>query len=816
MGMLDRVWQDLRQSLRLATRQWGFTLAAVITIALGAGANATVFSLVNAVLLRPLPIGEPDRAVNIHGTDGPDDRFNPLSYPEYQNLSERSRTLSEIAAYTEVNAVLKSSDATQLITGQLTSANYFEAMGLTPAAGRFFAADEEKVGAVPVVVLSHALWQQKFAGDRAIVGQAVTLNGRAFTVIGIAPPEFRGPYRGVDYVFWVPIGARPLLVRPSSGDVAGDLFTSRRSYWLQLVGRLAPTATLARAQSELTGIRQSLAKEFGSRDDDPGVELFQLTGLPDFRRGPIVAFMGVLIAVSAMVLLTACVNLAGMLIGRGLVRSREIALRVALGASRKDLIRQLLLEAAVLLSAGAIAGLLIATWTTDLLLAFLPTADVPLVLDLSIDMRVVGYTFGSVIFAGALLGLLPILQISRPELVETLKTGSSSIVGGRMRLRRFLVRVQVATAFVLVVVAGLFARSLARAADVDPGFEAEGVIAAMVDVGPNALSMEQGLAVHHEIERQLLARPDVQSVSFAMLLPLGQGIRGGAAIIPGVRNETGGPNISVRANTVSANYLKTMGIPLLSGREFGEQDRRDSHPVIVINETMAKRYWPNSDPVGATIESDGRMATIVGIAADSKIRSLSESPAPTVYTPMSQSFEPASYVQVRTRNADAVMRALPEIVRSADASAAVYGAARLGRHISFALVPQQVATALAMSFSVLGILLSGLGLYAVVAFWTTQRRRELAIRSALGASPRDVIRLVTREGLRLIGTGALAGLLVAVASTRLLRSFLFGVSPLDPITLLGALAVIGVLLIAACAQPARRALRLQPMQVLRE
>jgi predicted permease len=813
--MLDRVWQDLRQSFRLATRQWGFTLAAVVTIALGAGANATVFSLVNAVLLRPMPIGEPERAVNIHGTAGPGDRFNPFSYPEYQDLAERSRALTEIAAHTEVNAVLKSADATQLITGQLTSANYFEAMALMPVAGRFFAAAEEKVGAVPVVVLSHALWQQKFAGDRAIVGQAVTLNGHAFTVIGIAPPEFRGPYRGVDYVFWVPIGTRPLLVRPSSGD-AGDLFTSRRSYWLQLVGRLAPTATLASAQSELTGIRKSLAQEFGSRDDDPGVELFQLTGLPDFRRGPIVAFMGVLIAVSALVLLTACVNLAGMLVGRGLVRSREIALRVALGASRKDLIRQLLLETAVLLSAGAIAGLLIATWTTDLLLAFLPTTDVPLVLDLSMDLRVVGYTFGSVIFAGALLGLLPIIQISRPELVETLKTGSSSIVGGRMRLRRFLVRVQVATAFVLVVVAGLFARSLARAADVDPGFEPEGVIAAMVDVGPNALSMEQGLTVHREIERQLRARPDVEHVSFAMLLPLGQGIRGGAAIIPGVRNETGGPNISVRANTVSANYLKTMGIPLLRGREFSEQDRRDSQPVIVINETMAKRYWPNSDAIGATIESDGRMATIIGIAADSKMRSLSESPAPTVYTPMSQSFEPASYVQVRTRNADAVMRALPDIARSAEASAAVYGAARLERHIGFALVPQKVATALAMSFSALGILLSGLGLYAVVAFWTTQRRRELAIRSALGASPRDVIRLVTREGLRLIGTGALAGLLVAVASTRLLRSFLFGVSPLDPITLLGALAVTGVLLIAACAQPARRALRLQPMQVLRE
>ena len=813
--MMDRVWQDLRQSFRLVTRQWGFTLAAVATIALGAGANATVFSLVNAVLLRPLPIGEPERAVTIYGTDGPEDRFNGFSYPEYRNLSERSRTLSEIAAYTEVNAVLQH-DGAELLTGQLVSANYFAAMALTPYNGRFFQAQEEQVGAAPVVVLSHSLWQRKFSGDPRIVGQTLTMNGHGFTVVGIAPPEFRGQYRGVDYTFWVTIGTRPLLVRPTPGDNLGDMFSSRRTYWLDLLGRLAPNATLVSAQSELTSLRRALATEFGTRDDDPGAELFPLDGLPPHRRGSIVAFMGVLTAVSGLVLLAACVNLAGMMIGRGLIRSREIALRVALGASRRDLIRQLLLEASLLLTAGAAAGILIASWTADLLLTFLPTTDVPLVLDLSLDLRVIGYTFGTALLAGALLGLLPILQISQPDLVETLKTGSSSIVGGRMRLRRLLVRAQVATAFVLVVIAGLFARSLALAGKIDPGFEPKGAIAATFDVGPNAKTAEQGVAIQSEVAQRLRARGDVEAVSFALSIPLGQGTRGGFVIIPGHKNEEGRPNLSVRANTVGPDYLRTMGIPLLQGREFTAQDRGDSQPVIVINQTMATRYWPNGNAIGATIESDGRMARIVGIAADSKIRSLAESPVPVVYTPMAQSFEPRSYLQVRTRDPNAVLRALPEIVRSADASAAVYGAAQLERHISFALVPQKVATALATSFSALGIVLSGLGLYAVVAFWTTQRRRELAIRSALGASPRDVIRLVTREGLRLIGTGALAGLLVAIASTRLLRSFLFGVSPLDPVTLLGALAVIGVLLIAACAQPARRALRLQPMQVLRE
>ncbi|MGH7468581.1 MAG: ADOP family duplicated permease [Longimicrobiales bacterium] len=825
---MDQLIQDLRHSVRLLTRQWGFTLAAVITIALGAGANTTVFSLVNAVLLRPLPIGDPAGAVRVYGTNGRD-RFDNFSLAEFQALRARTRSLTELAAFDEVSAILQHEGKAERIVGQIVSANFFSALALQPLAGRFFAPSDENVGAPPVIVISHALWQREFqdrtpgesvgrqpahAGNP--VGRTVLLNGHGFTVVGVAPEHFRGTFRGADYVFWVALGTQPLLTRALPQSPMSAM--NNATVWLNGMGRLAPRTSIAQAQSELTGLRVALNQELGLRQDSPGAEVFHTTGLPDGRRGAIRAFMGVLTAISVLVLIIACVNLAGMLVARGLARGKEIALRVALGASRARLLSQLLLETGLLLSLGAAAGALLATWTANPLLAFLPSTDVPIVLDLSLDLRVLVYTFGTTLGFGLLLGVLPILQISRPDLIHALRTATHTITGGRMRLRRVLVRAQIATSLVLVIVTGLFARALLRAERIDPGFQPEGVIAAAIDVGPNAAQAPQGLQLYQRLEDALRRRPDVEAVSFAAIVPLSQFNRGGTIRIAGQEVVPGDPDLQVSVNAIGPEYFRLMRIPLLRGRQFTLTDRADSRSVAIINRAMAQRYWPGADAVGHSFTDalSGTDVTVVGVVADSRFRSLAEPARPFVYYPLSQRYDAQAFVHVRTTNAAGVLRELPALVRGLDPLAAVFDAATLKRHIGFALVPQRIAAAVASAFSALGLLLAGLGLYAVVTFWVLQRRHELAIRSALGASPRQLLRMVGGEGIRMIGGGVVIGLLAALALTHLLRSFLFGVSPFDPIALLGAVAVLALVLLVACIAPARRALRLEPMKVLRD
>jgi predicted permease len=825
--MIDALRQDVRDSLRLLIRQWGFTLAAVATVALGAGANATVFSLVNAVLLRPLPIGEPQRTVNVYGTSRTD-RFDNFSYPEFQALRARTQTLRALAAFNEVSAILQEAEVpstpavaqrapAERVVGQITSANFFSTLALRPAAGRFFTAAEEARSAQPAVVLSHSFWQTRFQG-RSAVGRTVLLNGHAFTIIGVAPEHFRGTFRGVDYRFWVTIGALPLLADATAESGTEPRLTDPRTRWLQVVGRLAPGVSLEGVAAELTRLRQSLETELGFRQERPGAEIFPTTGLPDSRRAAISGFMTLLAAIAALVLVIACVNLAGMLVGRGLVRVKEIALRAALGASRTRLTRQLLVETTVLLVLGAGAGALIASWTADSLLAFLPSTDVPIVLDLSLDARVLLYTLGTTLAAGLLVGLLPILQINRPDLMAMLRASAATLTGQRMQLRRLLVRAQIATSLLLIIVAGLFARALSRAEQIDPGFVAENVIAATIDVGPSAASSARGLELYRAIEQALRARGDAEQVSFARAVPLGQSNRGGFVQIAGREAAPGEPVIPVGVNTVAPAYFRLMRIPLLRGREFLPNDRAEAQPVAIINRFMAERYWPGADPVGRVF-FDGlrrREVTVVGVAADIRFRSLNEAPRPFVYYPLAQHFEPQMVVHVRTRDANALLRALPELLRTIEPTAAVFDAATLEEHIGFALLPQRIAAAVASAFSALGLLLAGVGLYAVVTFWLLQRRHELAIRSALGATPRELLRMVGGEGVRLIASGVILGLLAASGLTHLLRSFLFGLSPFDPIALLGAVTVLAALLLVACLEPARRALRLEPMKVLRD
>lgn len=818
MNLFDSVQQDARQALRVLLRQWGFTVAAVLTVAIGAGANATIFSLVNALLLRPLPVHEPERMVNLHATTA-QVRFGNFSYPDFMALRERVTALDQLAAFNEVTAILQTDGFSDRIAGEVVSGNYFATLGLRPAAGRFFAPDEESVASPrPVIVLSYALWQRVFQGDADVINREVRLGGVPFTVIGVAPQNFRGLFRGVDYAFWAPLPAISLAERERAS--VADRFRDSEREWLELFGRLREGATAQRAQAELSQLRRQLLEQRGVTQRGAAVELFATTGLPDQRRGPIVLFLATLAALGALVLLIACVNLAGMLVARGMTRSGEIALRSALGASRTRVLSGLAIENGILLLAGALLGTLAATWTTDLFPRLLPPTDVQLALDLSVDHRVTGVTLGLTVALGLLLGVLPALQASRLDIASVLRGAGRSLKPQRMRARQLLVSAQIAVSMLLVIVAGLFVRALNRGQAVDPGFDYDNVVAAAVEPGPEAATPAAAAQFFEVLAQRVSSRPDVEAVAYAHRLPLGQGNRMMAVTVAGKEAAPGQPVFELFTNAVTPDYFSLLRIELLRGRAFSSADRENSRPVAIVSHGFAQRVWPDADPVGQVVRDQvsGTDLEIVGVAADIKFRSLAREAPFAIYRPVAQtrSQQTELMLHARTANPSAVLRAINTEVRTLLPSAATFQAATLERHIGFLLVAQRVASSVTTVLSVLGMVLAGLGLYAVVAFWLVQRRRELALRTALGARPADLVRMVLGEGLRVALVGGAIGVLLAAAGTRVLGSFLFGVSPLDPLVYTAALGALFVLVLVACAEPLRRALRLQPMRVLRE
>jgi predicted permease len=814
--MIDRLRQDLRYAIRVLTRQWGFTLAAIVTVAVGAGANATMFSLVNAALLRPLPVAEPDRLVNLHSTNA-ESRFGNFSHVEYRALRERSRTLSEIAAYNEVTAILQTGNFSDRIAGEVVSANYFAATGLRPLLGRFFTPDEDQVAnPTSVMVISHSIWQRVFHEDRGVVGKAVRLNGHNFTIIGVAPAHYRGLLRGVDYSFWAPLAVFRQIAPETSSNV--DRFAEPTFAWLEVFGRLSSGATTESAAAELSALRKQFQAEIGSAEQRPGVDVFKSTGLPDHRRGTVVLFVAILGALGALVLLIACVNLAGMLLAQALTRSGEVALRRALGASRARIMGALALESGLVLLAGCAVGLLAASWTAGLFLRFQPPVDVPLIFDLSVDHRVLFITLGLTTSFGMLLGLVPALQSSNADINSILRSAGRSLHGRSARARRLLVSAQIAVSLVLVIAAGLFGRAMQRAQAIDPGFDPKNVVAVAIDPGPDAATPEGLVQFYDALVERLRRRPDVEGVSLARALPLGQSRRAVMLRIPGKEAEPGQPIFNMGSNSVSPGYFATLRIPVLRGREFNASDRSDSPPVGVISAEFARRIFPGDDPVGQTVidNNTGARIEIVGVIADVKFRSLQESPQLFLYRPVSQSSRAGLILHVRSSDPAGMLRTIPAEVRALLSSAATFQAASLERQINFLLIPQRIASTVTMILGALGVLLAGLGLHAVIAFWLVQRKRELAVRAALGAQPADLMRIVLNEGLRVALMGGVIGTAVAMLGTRVLRSFLFGVSPLDPIVYVGALTSLLLLVVIACAAPLRRTLRLQPMRVLRD
>jgi predicted permease len=801
-------------------RRPGFTLVAVITLAIGIGANTTIFSVVNGILLRP-PSGvvRPNRLVDLHATESNGSSFHSFSYPDYQYYRDQNRVLAGLAAYTAMPLSMNAGAQPERIFGMTVSGNYFDVLGTRPAQGRFFVPEEDQTpGTHPVVVIGYGQWQQRFAGDPALVGKTVLLNGHPFTVVGIAPEGFKGTWAGLQPEVWVPLIMQNQLR-------AGSDVMNRGARGLEMIGRLNDGVTLGQAQASMSMLATQLSAAYPDTNYEQGIDLRSGSTVPGQFRGPVIGFMAILMFIVGLVLLIACANVGAVTLARGSSRSKEIAIRLAVGASRSRIVKQLLIESVFLFFLGGAAGVLIAIWATRLLLTFKFSADVPISLDLGVDARVLLFTLGISLITGLLFGLAPALQASRPDVLAALNSETAH-GSHRSRIRNVFVISQIAISLVLLVTAGLFLRSLQNATTIDLGFKPEGVETVTFDLRTQGYSEQKGREFFRQLAERLGGLPGVRAASLARMVPLnGSNMKTGINV-SGKELPAGERLPAVGLNVVDEHYFETLEMPVLLGRTFNQMDKRGAPRVAIVNETLARRFFPGADvssvlgqafslESGSTSEAD--RIEIVGIVKDAKYDTVGEDPQPFLYRPFQQAYNGEMTLHIRTAGADAgsVLAAVRREAGTLDKDVPLLSVMPLTEQIGYSLLPLRVAASIAGSLGLIGMLLAALGVYGVVNYSVTQRTREIGIRMSLGAQRLDVLRLILTQGfwLGIIGIGI--GVAVAAALTRALGSLLYGVSALEPLTFSGvALLMVGVALLASYI-PARRATKVDPLVALR-
>ena len=810
---MDMLWQDLRSALRTLGGARLVTAVAVLTVALGVGATTTMMSVANALLLRP-PVGVADPAglVTVHAKSEDGSGFHSFSFREFQALDSAGGGLASLAAYGILAASLRTGDEPQLEPGMLVSAAYFTTLGTRARLGRLPGAEENARGAAPVVVLSDGTWRRRFGADPGIIGRPVTINGQSFTVIGVTEPGFHGQFAGIGFGLWVPLAHAPLLT-------GRDDFNNLHASWLELVGRLAPGMEPAGAAEALSATSAREGRALGL-DWDRGVDVRRYRPVPAEAAAPVGGFLGLLLLLAGFVLLIASANVGTVLLARATTRAREMAVRVALGAGRARLLRQLLLESLALFLAGGAAGAALAVAATRALTSVSLPVGIPLALDFHPDLLVLAVGLLVTLVVGVGFGLAPALQATRSDPALVLREGASSLRLARSRLRGLLVTGQVAGTACLLVTAGLFARGLSRAGEVQPGFTPAGIHTTDLDFQVRNYTDPQGVALVDGLERGAAALPGVRSVASTSMLPLNMSNQSTLVAVPGRPQEANVGFFQTDFTSVSPGYFATLELPLLEGRGFADADRAGAPAVAVVNQTLAARLWPGESPIGKRVEfgaiTGGTPTEVVGLAADARYRSLGEAPVPMIYVPLAQ--QPASHVTLLVRmagGATAPARALRDAVHALDPELPVGRQADFTDVIAIALLPNRIAVGLAAAFGATGLLLAALGLYGLLAFRVQSRRKEIGIRMALGASGGQIRALVVGEGVRLTGAGVILGLGAAALLARFLGGMLFGVSPLDP----GIYLAIGLLLLGvgwlAAMGPTRRALRTEPVEVLR-
>ncbi len=812
---MDTLIQDIRYAVRSLGKSPWLVVAVVLSLALGIGANTTIFSLVNAIALRPLPSERPEELVSVFTSESNGARWGTSCYPDYVDFRDRTHSFAGLATYSVTPLSLASEDGRgRRYLGAVASGNFFTMLGVHAAQGRMLQpADDGAPGANPVVVLSHGMWQRKFMGNPALVGSPIRINGHAFTVVGVLPESFRGVIMGITPDLWVTASMSP-LANPSS-----DMLTQRGNRSNFVIGRLAPGVTAKGAEAEMNVVMRQLGIEHPAADSGRFVTVVPEREARVFPaiRGPVMGFMALLLVVVALVLLVACTNVAGLMLARATARRREIGIRLALGASRRRLITQLVTESVMLSLAGGGLGMLLALWGTDLLLAFQPPLPFDLALDLRPDGRVLVFTLVISVLTGIVFGLVPALESVRSDVMPALRDESSG--RRRSRVRNGLVIAQIALSTLLLAGAGLFVRGLRNAYTLDPGFDPRHVIAMSFDLELQGYDRARGAAFQREVLGRVASLPGVESVAFAEHLPLGLGRQIGGVVVEG-HVPADGHLLEIHCSAVSPGYFATLRVPIIRGREFSATDQAGSPGVAIVNETFARRFWPGQNPIGKRITRDtsgeGGWLEVVGVARDAKYNTLNEDPLPYFYESLTQSYSDEVTLAARSRGAAPAMTdRIQDVIKTLDPTLPVYDIKTLEAHMGVSLLPARLVSVLLGGFGVLALLLSGIGLMGVVSYFASQRTREIGIRMALGALPAHVLALVVGHGMRLAAVGLALGIAAALGVTHFVQGFLYGVSPADPLTFLTILVVLAVVTLVAAWLPARRAARVDPMIALR-
>lgn len=801
--------EDLRDALRSLRRRPGLSAAIVLTLGLTIGANTTTFSWMDALVLQPLP-GVPTAAQVQMVRMASSTRNNlSLSYPNYKELRAAAMpALNGIAVKDMLPVTARiGGDAPERVWLEVASGNIFDVLQVAPAQGRLLQPGDEEQRA-SVVVLSDQFWRTKFGARASAIGESITINGLPFTVIGVTPPGFQGSMGGLAMDLFAPVTAHAAIT-------GRDVLASRGSGWLIGLTRVAPGATQEQAAAQLAAAAQRLDEQ----DFIPDGWTLRLAPLTeDGAAMVLLPLVGILSVVVAIVLLIACANVAGLLMARALARRDELSVRAALGASRWHLVRQLLVESLVLSTAGGLAGVVMALWTSRLLVALLPPLPYPVSLHSGVNLRVLLFSAAVVVLATLVFGLVPALQGSRASLVGALRAGRGDVTGSRARLRRGLVVAQVALALVLLVAAGLFARTLTNAYLVDPGFSRRDAVLASFDVSAVRLDPTAGRALMDAMVTRVSALPSVERVSLATNVPLSVG--GASDTSPEIEGYTPAPNEDLPAFYVltGADYFETMGIPLVAGRGLTQADRRDAAPVVVINETMARRYWSGRNPIGGRLRAFGQeWITVVGVARDGKYGQLSEDPRAVMYLPVQQVYRSNSILHVATRgDASGAIADVQRAVAEVAPGLALFDVRTLEEHLKMAVAIPRAAAMLLGVFGGLALMLAAIGLYAVLAFSVSQRTREIGVRMALGADRRVILGQMLREGGVLVCGGLVVGVGLAAVAMPLLQSQLIHVGPTDLLTYTATATVLGTVAVVAMLIPARRAAHLNPVEAIRD
>ena len=790
---------DLRYGARRLRRSPGFTFIAVLTLAIGIGANVTIFGFASALLLEPLPGREPDRLVRAYLYA----KAN-VPYPIFEQVRAQTRTLPDLAAFRDATLSLRSGGEPEAVFGSMVTGNYFDVLRLPAAHGRLFGQDDDRPGAPAVAVLSDALWQRRFGADPSVVGRTVTVNGHPHTVVGIAPPGFIGTMHPIASHLWVPMHG-------ASG---------RTDKSLHLIGRLSSGRTIAEVRAELTAIASRLTVPGANpAGPPPFMSVYAGARLAPEPRLLAQVFSALLLGLAGIVLLIACVNLSGLQLTRGLTRRHEIGVRIAVGADRRRLVRLMLGESLLLSAAGGLAAAG-AAWLAGRTLVSLPfPAPIPVSFDFAFDARLL-------LFAAALsfatmfaCGLAPALQATRLDVVTHLKGGTTALGGSRSRLRAGLIAAQVALSALLIALGGQLVRGLNSPRFTDKGLVTDGVVTAELDLRTVGASKEEGVALQQRLLDRLAADPRVQAASLAQDIPLSGNNRNGGFRKEGAAAEEKPfwPNVT----RVSPGHFATLGIPLRAGRDFQGGDSASSPRVAIVNETLARRLWPEESPLGKRVQAAGSEAPgpwveIVGLARDSKYVTVGEDPRPMLYQPAAQGYVEKSHLLVKTTANPATAAALVrEHVFAVHPDLPVTSGATLESITNLTLLPLRIAAILAGALGTLALLLVIIGVYGLMSQVAQQRTRDLGIRAALGASPAALVRGLVGQGLRLVGAGVAAGLLAAAGAGVLLRAAVSGLSAWDPVALLGGATALLAAASFACAVPARRAVRLGAASALR-